>query len=447
MDFLFILILLLFNGVLAMAEIAIVSSRKIRLQKMAESGNANAQLALNLAKKPSAFLSTVQIGITLVGILIGAVGEGSLVDRLSDILQPLPVLGLFHEAISFVVVISMITYVSLLIGEIVPKRIALNNPEAVASYLAPFMSALATVTRPLVKFLSISTEALLKLLRMKPMTNAPVTEEEVRVLIGEGTKSGIFNKMEKELIERTLTLDDLRVSALITPRNQIEWFDIAEFKKKASTLLNSFTHSRIILCKETLDKVLGVIYVEDYLRHAAKSKNGDIKKLMDKPLFIPENMRALKALEMFRHATHRMAFVVDEFGNVQGLITFTDVLEALVGPIDNTEKDTETDIVKRKDGSFLIDGMVSTDILKEVLQVDKLPREQLEVYQTLGGFIISYLDRIPKTGDVFRWNGFRMEIMDMDEHRIDRVLVKQEPKLLEAANNHNLADNREDENE
>jgi putative hemolysin len=309
------------------------------------------------------------------------------------------------------------------------------------------MSALATVTRPLVKFLSISTEAFLKLLRLKPMTNAPVTEEEVRVLIGEGTKSGIFNKMEKELIERTLTLDDLRVSALITPRNQIEWFDTTEFKKKASTLLSSYTHSRIILCKENLDKVLGVIYVEDYLRHVAKSKNGDIKKLMDKPLFIPENMRALKALEMFRHATHRMAFVVDEFGNVQGLITFTDILEALIGPIDNAEKNTETDIVKRKDGSFLIDGMVSTDILKEVLQVEKLPGEQLEVYQTLGGFIISYLDRIPKTGDVFQWNGFRMEIVDMDEHRIDKVLVKHQPKLLEATKNHQSDDTGSGEEE
>lgn len=425
MEILFILLLLLLNGFFAMAEIAIISSRKNKLQQMVTQGDKSAEIALQLAQKPSNFLSSVQVGITLIGILAGALGEESLGRPISPLIQAIPFIGPYHEPLTFLIVISIITYLSLIIGELVPKRIALSNPEKIASLAAPLMKKVAEITHPVVFILSKSTESVFKLLRLKANTDSLVTEEEVRILIREGTEIGVFNKTEKELVERALRLDDLKVISLMTTRNEIEWFDINTFTKESIKQLGDYRHSRIIFCDGSIDKVAGIIHVRELFQHYLHNKQIDIKSLLKKPLLVPESMRALKVLELFRNSSMHLAMVIDEYGNMQGIITFNDILEALVGDIENRTKDEDPEIVKRNDGSLLLDGMVSLTELKKLLRISKLPREEFGIYQTLGGFVISYLDRIPRTGDQFKWQGYQFEVVDMDNHRVDKVIITQ----------------------
>lgn len=332
MDIVLILTLILFNGVFSMAEIAIVSSRKRKLKHMIAEGNTNAQAAYKLLEKPSFFFSTVQIGITAIGILTGAIGDGQIVSKLSAVLQSWPLIGIFHNEIAFFVVIVFITYLTVIIGELVPKRIALNNPEKVASLLAPFMNAISHIAFPLVNFLSRSTELIFKLLRIGPNNELPITEDEIRALIRQGTDMGIFNKTEKELIERALQLDDLKVSALMMPRNKIQFFDIAHISDDPRTYLKNYRHSRIIFARGVIDKIEGVIHIKDLLQ-TYLDDSFDIKKMLMKPLFVPEYTRALRLLELFRHSPTHIAIVLDELGNVEGLITLNDIFESLVGNI------------------------------------------------------------------------------------------------------------------
>lgn len=425
MDFLIIFILILFNGFFALAETAIISSRKNKLKHLAASGQKGAQIAFNLAEKPSIFLSTIQIGITFIAILTGAIGDGRIVTKLASILKPLPFIGVMNEQIAFIIVIAVIIYLSVVVGELVPKQIALSNSERIASFVAPLILIISNLTSPIVRFLSISTEAVFKLLGLKPVTDPPITEDEIRILIREGTDIGIFNKTEKKLVERALLLDDLRVKMLMTPKHKIVIFDIHQFIKDPHHYLSDYTHSRIIFTESGSNKVIGVIHIKDLLPYYLKDDKfeiRDIKNIVTKPLLIPENMRALKVLELFRHSPVHIALVLDEFGSIQGLVTLNDILEALVGEIKSqTHKDPE--IVAKSDGSFFMDGTVSIYELKKTLHLQKLPKEDLATYQTIGGFVISYLDRIPKTGDSFEWKGYQFEILDMDDNRVDKVLI------------------------
>lgn len=423
MDLLIILFVIFLNGIFAMAEIAMVSSRKSKLQQMALEGNLNAQTAFELSQKPGNFFSVIQIGITFIGILTGAIGEGSLIQKLSAFMQPFPVIGAFHSQIAFIFGIALITYLSIVIGELIPKQIALSNPERITVLLSPFMSLLSNVAYPLVRFLTSSTEAALKMLRLKPKKEQPITEEEIRTFIREGTKIGIFNRTEKELVERALLLDDLRVNMLMMPRNRIVWFDLEKFIENYRQYLADYKHSRILFCKDTLDKVVGVIHMTDFLNHYIQNKHANIKKNLVKPLFISENMHALKVLEMFRHSPVHIALVLDEFGSVRGLVTLNDVLEALVGDIKTQNFTDDSHIVKRADGSLLVDGISPIDKIKKILELEFLPKEQLGLYQTIGGFVINYLDRIPKTGDKFELEGYIFEVADMDSNRVDEVLI------------------------
>jgi len=425
MDFLIIFILILFNSFFAMAEIAIIAARKNKLKHLAISGEKGAQIAFDLKEKPSVFLSTIQIGITLIVILAGAIGDSRIVTKLALILKPLPFIGIINEQIAFVSVILIITYLSVVVGELIPKRIALSNPERIASFAAPFVLIISNFTSPIVRFLSISTEVMSKLLGVKPVIDPPITEDEIRVLIREGTNIGIFNKTEKKLIERTFLLDDLRVKMLMTPKHKIIIFDINQFTKHPRHYLLNYSHSRIIFTEGGPDKIIGVIHIKDLLPYHLKDDKFDImdiKNTITKPLLVPENMRALKVLEIFRHSPVHIALVLDEFGGIQGLITLNDILEALVGEIKSqTYKDPE--IVAKPDGSFFMDGTVSIPDLKKTLHLHKLPKEDSASYQTIGGFVISYLDRIPKTGDYFECEGYRFEILDMDDSRVDKVLI------------------------
>ncbi|OGK53041.1 hypothetical protein A2970_00040 [Candidatus Roizmanbacteria bacterium RIFCSPLOWO2_01_FULL_44_13] len=426
MDFFIILALILFNGFFAMAEIAIISSRKSNLKNMAAGGNLKSQVALDLAEKPNIFLSSVQIGITLVTVLAGAVGDRGMVSQLSLLIKPLPLIGLFHEQVAFVLVMSLVTYLSIVIGELVPKRIALSNPEKIASFAAPFMTAVSRLTSPVIRILSLSTEFVFKILGLKPTISSKITEEEVRILIREGTDMGIFSKTEKKLIERALRLDDLRVGLLMTPKHKMSVFNIQKFLKQPRQYLTGYRHSRIIFTEGKKEKIFGVVHTKDLLIFFLDNKKfgaDELKNIIVKPHLVPESMKAIKVLEMFRRSPTHIALVIDEFGTIQGMVTLNDILEALVGEI-KSQSVHDSLIVTRKDGSLLVDGTVSIYELKKKLQLQGLTNRDLDIYQTAAGMVIAHLDKIPKAGDVFEKLGYRFEVVDMDNNRVDKILIK-----------------------
>jgi len=405
-----------------MIEIALVTSRKSKLKYLADLGNTKAQIALQLAEKPSNFLSTVQVGITFIAILTGAIGEGSLVQKLSSIIESFPYIGFIHEQLSFIVVIAFITYLSIVIGELLPKRIALSNPEKIALITAPIMQIISGIFYPVVRVLTFSTEHIFKLIRLKSPVSQAITEEEIRVLIREGTDMGIFNKTEKKLVERALQLDDLRVKDLMTPRKSILYFDIQKFSQDPLKHIANYPHTRILFTKGSLDKIIGVIHVKEVLHHYLANHNMNIEGKLSKSLFIPENTRALKVLEMFRHSPVHIALILNEYGHIEGLVTLNDILEALVGEI-KSQSIHDPQVVKRPDGSLLVDGMTTIRDMTKLLKIKDLNPEELDTYQTVGGLAMSHLDRIPKSGDAFLWKGYNFEVVDMDDKRVDKVII------------------------
>ena len=425
MDFIVIFLLIIFNGFFAMAEIAIVSSRKSKLKNMAMTGGNKERTAFNLAENPNMFLSSVQIGITLVTVLAGAIGEDMFMAKLSPLIRLLPFIGIYHQQISFILIITIITYLSIVIGELVPKRIALNNPEKIAIFVAPIIKLISNITSPIVRLLSISTEFVFKLFGLKQTSPSLITEDEVRILIREGADMGIFSRTEKKLIERALLLDDLRVGMLMTPKHKMMVVNIDKFADKPKQFLKNYPHSRLIFTEGKDNKIFGVIHVKDLLSYSFDEREFDIeklKKITNKPHLIPESMKAIKVLELFRHSPIHIALVLDEFGNFQGLVTLNDILEALVGEI-RSQSIQEPLIIQRNNGSFLVDGALTIYELKKKLKLKELTNKDLTNYQTVAGFIIAHLEKIPKTGDVFEKSGYKFEIIDMDNNRVDKVLI------------------------
>lgn len=422
MEFFFILFLILLNGFFSMAEIAVVSSRKSKLKQMAIDGSKKSQIALNLAERPGVFLSTIQVGITFIAIVIGAISEDSLVKEFSSALDRLPFFNLVNEHVAFVLIISVITYLSVILGELVPKRVAMSNPEFFASFVAPIMTNISRVMSPLVKILSGSTDFIFGIFRIGKGSAPTVTEDEIKVLIREGTDIGIFNKTEKKLVDRALQLDDLQINVLMVPRNKIVFFNIKAFVRDPKTHLENYHHSRLLFTKGDLDSVLGVIHSNEVMRDYLHSSLQNLDKKLIPPLFVPENTKALKALEMFRHSSMHLALVIDEYGHIQGLITLKNVLEALVGNI-KSQEETEPNVVKRDDGSTFVDGTISIREFKKTFSLPDLPKENGD-YQTIGGFVMSHLERVPKTGDKFNLGNLIIEVVDMDENRVDKILVR-----------------------
>jgi putative hemolysin len=422
MEFIFILFLILLNGFFAMAEIAIVASRKSKLAQMIAEGSKSAETALELARNPDKFFPTIQIGITLISILAGAIGVATLTMPFSEIIKQIPIVGPYHDILSFLLVIGGITYISLIIGELVPKHVAISNPEGIAVFVAPFMQALLKIALPLVGLLSLSSEAVLKLLRVKQFPASSISGDEVKLLMSEGTRAGIFNIIEKRLVSRVLHLDRLRVDSLMTPREAIQWFDINKLPGDFKAYLIGHKHSRIILCDKTIDNLIGVIHVKDFLRSYINDPKMDIKKYSQKPHLVPENTSAIQALELFRKSPMHMALIVDEYGAVRGLVTFNDVLEAVVGDIQEKNWINKLKITKRSDNSFLLDGMLMLKELKNVLKLETLPKEAYK-HLTLGGFVAARLNKIPTESDKFEWAGYEFEVVDMDGNRVDKVLV------------------------
>lgn len=422
-----ILILLLANGVLALAEIAIVSSRKARLKQLADEGSKGAVAAMELASEPSQFLSSVQIGITLVGILAGAFGGATLSEPLAALLAQVPFLAPYANQIAFIAVVVVITYLSLVIGELVPKRLALTNPERFATFIAPSMRVLSKITAPLVRFLSFSTEAILRVLNVTLTNEQTVTEEEIKHMIDEGTATGVFEESEREIVGRVFRLGDLDVNALMTPRPEIVALDIQDSEKTLRRKLTLYPHARFPVVRGTIDTILGVVATKDLIEQTLDNKSINLGLVMKPALFVPEGMSALDLLERFKAERAHLGIVTDEYGSISGLITINDLVEAIVGEIPTISDDQEPEIVERQDGSFLIDGKLPTHEFKEKFDIKTLPDEEDGYYQTVGGFVMAMLGRVPRAGDTFDWNNWRVEVMDMDGRRVDKVLFARAP--------------------
>jgi putative hemolysin len=422
-----ILLLILFNGVFSMSETAIVSARKARLQQMVDDGNSRARTALDLANNPNRFLATVQIGITLIGILTGVFGGATLASGLSATLSYVPVLAPYSAAIAGLIVVVVLTYLTLIIGELVPKRLALNGAERVASSVAGPMTLLSRLTWPLVRFLGISTDFVLRLLRVKPSDEPLVTAEEIMVMVEQGADAGLFERSEQDLIERVLALDERRVDSFMTPRNKIVALDITATIDDVRTKLLDSRHSRFPVVDEDLDNVLGIVRAKDILTQSLAGQPFDLRSLLRPALFLPEVITALETLERFKQASTHVALILDEFGGIQGMITHNDVLEAIVGYDPSQEAPAEPQVVRRADGSWLVDGLTAIEDFEDALDLDALREDAGRRYQTVGGLVMSEVGGVPSTGQIFTWRGFRFEVVDMDGRRVDKVLVSIEP--------------------
>ncbi|NJR65829.1 MAG: HlyC/CorC family transporter [Leptolyngbyaceae cyanobacterium CRU_2_3] len=423
-EILIILLLTIANGIFSMSEMAIVSARKTRLQEQADQGKVGAKAALELANSPNNFLSTVQVGITLIGTLTGVFGGASLSQPLALYIGQIPALKNSSEAIALTLVVLIITYLSLIIGELAPKRLALNHPEKIAASVAAPMQAIAKMVSPIVYLLSRSTDLILKLLRANVPSGEPlVTEEEIKVLVRQGTEAGMFDVAEQDMVERVFHLGDQQVKSLMTPRPDIVWLDLHDSAEVNRRKMIDSRHSRLPVCQEALDHVLGVVHVADILARSLSGQPIDLATLLRQPLLIPENTHALKVLELFKQSGTHIALLVDEYGVIQGLITLNDVMEVIIGDVPFADNPQESSIICRDDGSWLVDGMLSSEELKELVNVEELPGEEQGNYQTVAGFVIMQLGQIPRASDHFQWQGFRFEVMDMDGNRVDKVLV------------------------
>lgn len=423
-EIIIIFLLALINGFLAMSEAAIISVRKARLQHLAQKGDKKAMQALELANNPNRFLSTIQFGITLIGIITGAYSGATIVDSLEKIFSGWQYIGRYAREISFFVIVIVITYLNLLIGELVPKRIALNNPVKLARFTAGIMKVLSFIGMPFVFLLSVSTDFILKIIRIKPSDEPTVTEDEIKVLMDHGTREGIFDTAERSMVEGVLSLADYKINVLMTPRTKIAWLDINEPVEENLKVIYETKYSRFPLCDGSLEKMLGIVRVKDFLRAGTINSNDDFKKYLIQPIFVAEGTKGLKLLELFKETKKHIAIVVDEYGTLVGLLTLNDIVEAIVGEIPAYGREDEPPIIKRKDGSYLLDGMLPLNDLKELFNITQLPHEERKDFDTLGGFVMSRLGKIPISGDSFLWDGFYFEVVDMDGRRIDKVLAK-----------------------
>jgi putative hemolysin len=421
LEILIVLLLIVVNGVFVISEMAVVSSRKARLQQRVNEGDKSAETALHLAEHPNNFLSTTQIGITLISTLAGAVGGATIADSLAVQLAKIPFLEAYAHSISLGIVVLAITFLSLLIGELVPKRLALHNPESVAAAMAGPMLFISRLFSPLVWLMGACTDLVLRLLGAKPNADPPVTEEEILVQLDQGTQAGVFGEAEQDMVEGVFRLHDRRVFSLLTPRSEIVWLDVNDTPEQIKNVIEESLFSQFPVCEDSLDKVLGIIKARDLLLESLHGAPLRLKLNLQPVTYIPETAHASRALEIFKSGEAEMLLVVDEFGSVQGLLTISDILEEIVGDI----QDGEPQVTQRQDGSWLLDGMLSVEDLKEIFNLRHLPDE--EEYETLGGFMMNHLGRVPLTADLFEWNGLRFEVMDMDGNRVDKVMVSLKP--------------------
>jgi putative hemolysin len=418
----FLLFLILINGILAMTELAVLNAKTLRLQAAADLGNRGARQALILAANPSRFLSTVQVGITLIGILAGAYGERSLKAHVRGGLEAIELLQPYAEDLALGIVVLGVTVASVILGEIIPKRLALFYPETIAMTMAGPVRLLAMAAAPLVLLLVTMTEFLLKLLGLGRTPVQRVTEEEIRGLIGEGARTGVLDAAESAIMDKVLLLADRRVSAVMTPRADVEWLDTTLPEEENRQRIIRSPQSYYPVCSGGPDDVVGLLHAGDTLPAILRGRPLHLVSLMKRPLVVPENVSVLQALDAFRKSPNEVAFVADEYGAILGVVNQNDVLESLVGELPSPEAPlAATDAVRRADGTYLVDGGMPVDEVKLLFQIAHMPGES--EFDTLAGFVMFELQRLPRTGDQFEYSGIRFEVVDMDGMRVDKVLV------------------------
>jgi putative hemolysin len=414
--------LIILNGVFAMSEIALVTARKSRLQRLAEDGETSAVVAMRLAEDPTQFLSTVQIGITVIGIMNGIVGESALAGPLADMLNQLGLDGKTSSITATTLVVVVITYFSIVVGELVPKRIGQFHAEGIATFMAKPISVLAAMSRPFVFLLSVSTDGLLRLLGKKELNSANLTEEDIHSMLAEGSQVGLIEKQEHEIMRNVFRLDDRQIASLMTPRSEIIYLDIDKpLESSLENLMNS-VHSRYPVCHGGLHNTVGIITAKRLLKQRIQGESNNIQDYLQPAIFVPETLTGIKLLEQFRESGVQMVFVIDEYGEILGLITLQDVLEALTGEF--KPRDPE-DVwgVQREDGSWLLDGLIPIPELKDRLNLKFVPEEHKGRYNTLSGMMMWLIGSVPRTSDVVEWEGWRLEIVDLDGNRADKILA------------------------
>jgi putative hemolysin len=415
-----IVFLILLNGFFAMAEIALVSARPARLQPLASEGSHGAQAAMELKADPSRLLATVQIGVTVIAILSGTFGQDTLGEPLEAYFRSLSGFAQYAHVAAMALVVIGIAYFSLILGELVPKRIALSDAEGIASHLARFMRGLAVIGAPVEWFLSLSADLILRLIPIRGEPTA-VTDEEIGFLLREGVAAGHIPQAETAIVEMALRLGDRRISAVMTPRTQIEFLDLDDTAEEIRTRIRDSDYSRFPVVQGGTHHLVGIVQLKDLLSAMLGGAPFDVHAVMRTPLFLPNTVTVLRALEVFKTTGESLALVVDEYGDLEGLVTLHDIMQALVGELPGGA-DTDPRVVHRDDGSWLFDGMVALDEVKQALQVAHLPGEDAD-FHTLGGYLMARLNRVPMVADRVQAGGFRFEIVEMDGRRVDRVLV------------------------
>lgn len=428
MEILFIIFLILLNGLLALSELAVVSSRRTRLSELAENSHRGAKTALKLLESPSYLLSTIQVGITLIGIFAGAFGEASLKKYIVPIVDSIPMLNSYSDQIAFVVVVILITYLSLIFGELVPKRIAMSNPELFATLIAIPMRGFSKVVSPIVTILSKSTDFIIFILRIPNREEEPMSEEEIKVVIRQATNAGVLEKEEQAIINKIFQLGDKKIRDIMTPQTEVDWLDSADQEDVILQNIQKSHHSQFPVYQEDKENVLGFFHLKTFIElKNKKNKSLNLKKLVSKPVFVLETTSIYKVLEEFKKNNVHIGLVVNEYGSVEGLVTVNDIFEAIVGEVPDheaaEEEKTDPKIITREDGSYLVDGILGIDELKSLLGYSKELLENENDIQTAGGFAMNQLQRVPTTGDSFKWVDYRFEVVDMDGNRVDKILI------------------------
>lgn len=422
-ELLIILVLILLNGFFSLAEMAIVSARKSRLEQAAEEGDRRAGNALRLAKNPNQFLSTVQIGITLIGILTGVFGGATIAREVARGLAGIPGLAPTSDTLGVILVVLLITYLTLVLGELAPKRLALTHPERLAKAVAAPMNLLARLATPLIRLLGASTNLVLRLLGVQPRSGPEYSEDDIKTLLGQATDEGVFEPSEQDMVERIFRLSDRSVSALMTPRTEVTFLEAGAGREEILTILSRHPYAHYPVMAESPDNILGIVETRQLLLACVAAAELDWSKLLQPPLFIPETTPALKTLEKFQQSGSKVAIVMDEYGGMLGVVTRSDLLRAILGSASSGEGEAEPQSIHCADGTWLFDGMLQVDELKEILDLERLPGEEPGLYDTLGGMMMAALGRIPVSGDAFDFAGFRFKVVDMDARRVDKVEV------------------------
>jgi putative hemolysin len=426
-DLVIVLLLILANGVFSMAEFALVSARKVLLRTRAGEGDRGAKAALELAEDPNRFLSTVQVGITLIGILAGAFAGTRIAAYLTPVFLSIPALAPYAEGLSIAIVVLGITFVTMVLGELVPKRIGLHRPVEISSFLGRPMRFLSWLASPVVWLVSGTTDLILRILGIPPAERPAVTEEEIRSMLEEGRRAGILEAAEQDMMEAVFRFGDRRVEALMTPRPEIVALDLDAPPAENWEKISSGGHTWYPVYRSSLDTIAGVITVRDLLSQMMAGKQPDLASILREPLYVPEGRPSLTVLELLRTSQSHLALVTDEYGTISGLLTFHDIVEAILGTIPAAGQGREPDIVKRDDGSYLIEGILPLEDLKERFGLGPFPEEGEGYYRTIAGFLVYSLGHIPDPGEHVTWNGYRFEVVDMDGKRVDKVLLVRPP--------------------